>query len=206
MIKSLTKQATITMFVSLGVLTLYAGDDVREIPDKDYLKAINLRTNLLYDAALTPNIGVEMPFRQHWSVSMDFNFAWWGKTQSNRVWRLWDISMEYRRWLKPFGNGHFTEGHHIGIYMSAANYDFQFGNRGWQVHDCGFSAGMAYGYAFTINSRLRLDCWVRAGYSGAKRIRYHVVCGEKESYFRGWNNYYGPTGAGITLCWHPWNN
>ena len=59
-----------------------------------------LRTNLLYDAALVPNVGVEWFVDQHWSVAANVMYIWLKNDTRHRYWRLFSTDVEARYWLK----------------------------------------------------------------------------------------------------------
>ena len=42
------------------------------------------KTNLLYDAALVPNVGLEFYLGKGWSVCGDWMYAWWSKDAKHR--------------------------------------------------------------------------------------------------------------------------
>lgn len=199
------KSTAVALLITAATIPAPLFGDEPSAPSEETLpppRRVAIGTNLLYDALLTPNAGVEAVLTERWSLYAGIAFAWWGRTASNRVWRLWDVSAEARRWLEPTG-GALPRGHHLDAYVSVSSYDFQFGNRGWQSPGAILGVGVGYGYGFILSERLTLDCRLRLGYSGGRRIRYHVVCGQRESYRRGWSNYWGPTALSVSLCWWP---
>ena len=48
-----------------------------------------VKTNLLYDAALVPNVGLEVYLGGGWSVGGDWMYAWWSKDSKHRYWRIY---------------------------------------------------------------------------------------------------------------------
>lgn len=44
-----------------------------------------VKTNLLYDAALVPNVGLEVYLGGGWSVGGDWMYAWWSKDSSTAI-------------------------------------------------------------------------------------------------------------------------
>lgn len=41
---------------------------------------IAVKTNLLYDLALTPNLELELPIGRHWSINVEYQYGWWFAT------------------------------------------------------------------------------------------------------------------------------
>ncbi len=111
--------------------------------------------------------------------------------------------MEMRIWLGHRRRERALTGHHIGIYGSVHDYDFEFGGRGWQSPDATYGVGVAYGYSVPLNSRLNLDFGIKAGYSAGDVIRYKPQCGTYVCTGRSFRRYLGLTGLDISLVWFP---
>ncbi len=158
---------------------------------------VALRTNLIYDALLVPNIGIEYRFADRWSAAVDYMHAWWSRDAKHRYWRCYGGEATVRRY---FGDRPFA-GHHVGLYASALTYDFEFSGRGWQCDGFGFGGGFEYGYSLPVGRRLALDFSVGVGYFGSRYKEYTPV---DECYV--WlstrrQHWFGPTRAGISLVW-----
>jgi len=52
-------------------------------PDSDAV-IWSLRTNVLYDAALVPNLGFDLYLSSGWSLSVFWTYAWWSKDSRDR--------------------------------------------------------------------------------------------------------------------------
>lgn len=166
----------------------------------------SVKTNLLHDALLTPDFGIELSLARRWSLSAQGIYAWWSRPADNFYWRIRGSSLEFRYWFGRISNSRALTGHHIGIYGSIHDYDFEFGNTGYQAPDMTFGIGLSYGYSLKLNNRLNLDFSLRAGYSAGNQIKYHPECGtyvcDSHRYFK----YFGPTALEITLVWFPGRN
>ena len=162
---------------------------------------IHLSTNLLYDAALVPNVGVEYAFAPRWSAKAHGMYAWWSNDSRHRYWRLSGGSLELRRWLGSNVDAFELKGHHVGAYAGAYRYDFELGNTG-NKSDFNYSVGLSYGYSMPIGRKLSLDLGVSVGYIGGDYTKYDY---EYECYM--WiadmrRNYFGVTRAEASLVWH----
>ncbi len=60
-----------------------------------------LRTNLLYDAAAVPNLGLILPLAKGWSVSADAYYADWTNSADKRHWRIQGAELAVRKQLMP---------------------------------------------------------------------------------------------------------
>lgn len=164
-----------------------------------------LRTNLLYDAALVPNVGVEWFVDQHWSVAANVMYIWLKNDSRHRYWRLFSTDVEGRYWLKA-NDGDLRTGHHFGAYAAFYRYDFEFGSKGW-MGDANYGGGVSYGYAWRIfpkwRERFTLDLNIGLGYLGGTHKEYDPDegCYVWQRTMR--HNLFIPTKAEVTLVWYP---
>ena len=128
---------------------------------------IHLSTNMLYDAALVPNVGVEYAFGQRWSAKVNGMYAWWSDDSRHRYWRVAGGSVELRRWLGSKVNAFLLRGHHVGAYMGAYRYDFELGGTG-NMADFNYGIGGSYGYSMPIGRKLSRERGVALGNMGGK--------------------------------------
>lgn len=85
-------------------------------------QVVAVKSNVLYDATATVNLGVEVAFNKHWSLDISGNYNGWDIV-SDKSWKHWMIQPEGRYWLHEKFNGHFFGVH--GIYM---DYDISNSN------------------------------------------------------------------------------
>lgn len=162
-----------------------------------------LKTNMLYDAVLTPNIGVEFPIGERVSVEADWMYARWSKASAHKYWRIYggDLSI-YARLGKPAPGRDRFAGHFLGVYGQTVVYDFQFGDREGVLSDkWNYAAGIAYKYSFPIKRRLYIECSLGVGYMGGVYKRHRPIddCDVWLSTHR--LHWFGPTRAGVSLVW-----
>lgn len=162
-----------------------------------------VKTNLLHDALLTPDLGVEVALGRRWSVSAEGVWAWWSRDARHRYWRIYGGWAEIRFWpgSKPLERA--LTGHHAGVYGSMHSFDFEFGGKGWQSPGLACGAGVSYGYSWAVGKRLNIDVSVRAGYCGGKIIKYHPQCDTYVCTSHSRLRYLGLTGLEVTLVWFP---
>ena len=160
-----------------------------------------LKTNILYDVFLLPNIAVEWSFAKDLSVSADWMYAWCSKDSKHRYWRAYGGNLQFNYWL-----GHkkrqFT-GHHIGVYGGMITYDVEFGAKGYQGAKWNYMAGVAYGYSIPAGKRININFELGIGYLGGDYYEYDYN-DSAERYF--WQQtkkrkWVGPTKAEISLVW-----
>lgn len=157
----------------------------------------SIRTNLLYDAIIVPNVGAEYEIDDKWSLVGNVAFTWLKNDSKHRYWRYFSTDVEARRWLMKSAD---KTGHHIGAYVAAYRYDFEFGGKGNQGN-FNYGVGVSYGYALRLSNRLNLDLGIAMGYVGGRYKEYYP---EGSDYL--WRadkqrHYFGPTKAEATLVW-----
>ncbi len=169
----------------------------------DCMPRMALKTNLLHDALLTPDIGLEVGIGQQWSLSVEGVWAWWSRESSHRYWRIYGGWVEFRYWFGSRSLQRSLTGHHAGLYGSMLTYDFEFGNKGWQSPDFTYGVGISYGHSWAIGKRLNIDVSARVGYSIGKLIKYHPQCDTYVCIAHYTHRYMGLTGIEVTLVWFP---
>lgn len=170
--------------------------------DNDCLH-IAVKSNLIHDALLTPDFGVELALPRNFSVGVEGIYAWWSNDKAHRYWRIRGAWLDANYWFGAAVRRRVLTGHHIGIYGSAHDYDFEFGGKGWQSRRPTFGVGATYGYSFCLNDRMNIDLAVRVGYAGGNVTAYRPECGRYVCVDRYYKHYVGVTGLAVTLVWFP---
>lgn len=164
-----------------------------------------MRTNLLYDLALVPNIGVEWLTNDRWSVALNVMYIWARNDMRHRYWRVFSTDVEARYWLRPQPCDVRT-GHHFGLYAAFYRYDFEFGGRGW-MGDANYGGGLSYGYAVRLfpkwRERFTLDMSIGLGYLGGTHKEYIPDAGSYVWQRTMRHHLFIPTKAEATLVWYP---
>lgn len=159
-----------------------------------------LKSNLLYDALLVPNLSLEASIGSGWTLGAGGMFAWWSKDAKHRYWRIYGGDLEIRKYFGTLSKSKPLQGHHLGIYGEFLTYDFEFGAKGYQSKAT-YAAGIKYGYSHPIANRLNLDFALGIGYLHSNYKTYVPKDGcyvYQETKKRKW---LGPTQAEISLVW-----
>lgn len=182
-----------------------------------------LKTNMLFDLALTPNIELEAQLGRdsRWSIMVEDWFPWflYGKNKAgvnNRyrrpghspfrhAYELWVLGAELRYWLTPrcrYSRPTLT-GTFIGAYAAGGKYDWERHSEGDQGEFT--SLGLTVGHSWVLAPRLNLELSASAGYVSGPRHHY-----EAEPLFQdnrliwkydGRLRYWGPTKLKLSLVW-----
>jgi hypothetical protein len=168
---------------------------------------VAIKTNLLYDATATVNLGVEIGIAPKWSLDLSGNLNAWNIDEDTK-WRHWLAQPEVRYWFCDRFTRHF-----LGFHALAGQYNigglknnFKFlgtdfsqlsNNRfqGW-----GAGAGIAYGYAMILGKHWNLEFELGVGYIySAYDIFECSGCGRRVG--TDTNHYVGLTKAAINLVY-----
>lgn len=159
-----------------------------------------LKSNLLYDALLVPNLALEASIGSGWTLGAGGMLAWWSKDAKHRYWRIYGGDLEIRKYFGTLSKSKPLQGHHLGIYGDFLTYDFEFGAKGYQSKAT-YAAGIKYGYSQPIANRLNLDFALGIGYLHSNYKTYVPRDGcyvYQETKKQKW---LGPTQAEISLVW-----
>lgn len=168
-----------------------------------------IKTNLLYDALLVPNIGVEFYLGRNWSVAENWMYAWWKSDRRHNYWRIYGGDIAIRKWFGKKADEKPLTGHHLGLYGQIFTYDFEWGGKGYMGGQPGgtlwdelnYAAGVEYGYSLPIARRLNLDFTIGLGYWGGKYYEYIPLDGHYVWQTTKNRHWFGPTKAEISLVW-----
>ena len=78
---------------------------------------VAVKTNLLSDAILSPNIGVEIGLAPKWTLDVSGQMNAWTLSHDRR-WKHWAIQPEARYWLCDRFSSHF-----FGVHMHGGQYN-----------------------------------------------------------------------------------
>ena len=168
-----------------------------------------LKTNMLYDALLVPNIGVEFSLGNRWSIAADWMYGWWSRNKSHRYWRIYGGGLSLRKYFGAMAAEKPLQGHHIGINAQMLTYDFEFGGTGYMGGEPGgtlwdrmnYTIGAEYGYSLPIARRLNIDFSIAAGYMGGRYYEYIPLDGHNVWQATKNRHWVGPTKVEVSLVW-----
>lgn len=131
-----------------GISISAKGDVMQEVRKKPWY--VGVKTNMLYDAMLVPNGGLEIYLGKNWSIDAYWMYAWWKSDRVHNYWRTYGGDVELRKWLGSAARRKPLTGHHIGAYAQIVTYDFELGGRGYLADRWSYAAGVSYGYSLPV--------------------------------------------------------
>ena len=187
---------------------------------------VAVKTNLLYDATATMNLGVEFGIAPKWTIDIEGNwnpFTW----NKGRRWKTAFGQGELRYWTCNRFAGHFfalqlTGGvadvklQHLGKWFK--HYDFIDANfetfKNHRIRGGFAGAGLGYGYAWAIAEHWNLEFEIAAGYLYTRSSVYEPNGVAYPQEYQRWKldnmnqiahhetkHYVGPTKAAISLVY-----
>ena len=166
-----------------------------------------IKSNLLYDATATINLGIEAGLGEKFTFDLSANYNPF-QFADNKKWKHWLIQPEIRYWTcRKFG-GHFFAAHLLGMQYNAGNIDFAtdfLGTPFSQLRDYRFEgllvgAGVGYGYAWMLNKHWNFEVEACFGVAYTMYNKYECPkCGEQIG--SGKHVYYGPTKLAINFVY-----
>ena len=169
--------------------------------DIDKKMLVGLKTNLLYDAAVVPNLGLEFYLGKRWSLVGNWMHSWWHSDPDYFCWRTYGGDIALRRWFGKASKRKALTGHHVGLYGQMLTYDFLMGQDGILADDWNWAAGLEYGYSAHLSRRLNLDFTVGAGYHWGEYDEYIPLDGHYVWQATKRRRFIGPTKIEISLVW-----
>ena len=138
---------------------------------------VAVKTNLLYWAATTPNIGIDIAVGKHSTIGMTANYNPWTLGTDNKI-QHWFLRPEYRYWVTEKYTRLYFGVHAIGGEFEVGGFKLPFiGNRiltGLPTHYYKGSfvgAGISIGYQFYVSPHWNIE--LSAG-AGLARLSYHA--------------------------------
>ena len=166
-----------------------------------YAQKVAVKSNLLYDATATFNLGVEFGLARKWTL--DVNLNPWKFNDGMRL-RHWGVQPEVRYWFcerfrrtfiglhahyADFNVGNFPDWSFISENMKQNRYEGYL-----------YGAGISVGHAWILKKRWGIEATIGLGYARIVYDKYPCAeCGSRlKSDTR---NYFGPTKVGISLIY-----
>lgn len=161
-----------------------------------------LKTNLLFDAALMPNIEIELPIGKRWSLNGEYMFPWWRIDSDKYCLQVLSGGLEGRYWLGRRSHREVLTGHFLGLYAGGGKYDLQWKEKGYQG-EFFIAAGLSYGWAHRIARNLHLEFSIGIGLLRTDYRHYRTRDNYQTLLWQENGNYtwLGPTKVKVSFVW-----
>ncbi len=120
----------------------------------EFRGTVGIKTNLLYWATLTPNLGIDFYIGRKFSIGLEGTYSDWTLFKNNikriKKWSNWSAGGEFRYWI-----GSNTRSHFVGLHGNYIDYNLFLNKTG---HDGkAYGGGVVYGYVLPVNRRLSFE-------------------------------------------------
>lgn len=167
-----------------------------------------LKSNILSDALLNPNIAYEIGLAPRWTLDVSGEFNAWNMSHHRR-WKHWVVQPEVRYWFCDRFAGHFVGAHLLGGQYNVGGLDFDFkflGTDFSKLKDSRYQGwfgglGVAYGYDWVLSQHWNLEAEFGFGWTYTRFDRFPCAhCGTKIESDKP-HNYVGPTKVAVNLVY-----
>lgn len=175
----------------------------------------SLKTNILFDATTTPNIGVEFGVGKKNTFQMFYGLNPWefhSESKGKRIAKFWVLMPEYRWWTCTKFNGQFFGVHLMGGQFNAGNVNIPLpgffasgdniskGARDYRYEGAFAGIGVTYGWQWILSRHINVEAEIGAGYNYVWFSKFPCYeCGRK--IYNGKTNYIGITKVGLSLLY-----
>lgn len=169
---------------------------------------VAVKTNLLYDAFLNVNAGVEVGLAPRWTLDVSGNFNDWNMSHQ-RKWKHWMLQPEARYWFCDRFAGHF-----VGMHLHGGQYNVGGLKNDWKFLGTDFSklsnlryqgwfvgGGVAYGYTWILGRHWNFEAEIGVGYSYTKFDIYRCRACQRLLEENQDHHYIGVTKAALNLVY-----
>lgn len=165
---------------------------------------IATKTNLLYWATSTPNLGLELGLGKQTTLELMGGYnPWTFNKDANKKIKHWLVMPEFRYWLCERFNGHFFGLHSGYAYYNIGGVRIPFMSKSTKEHryqGWGTGVGISYGYSWIIGKRLNIEASIGLGYIYTNYDKYEcATCGDHKGNYD--KHYLGPTKAAVSLIY-----
>lgn len=190
----MTKRLFLICIVLTCVNIIHAQNEQKQLN----LPSFAIKTNALYWATTTPNLGIELGLSKKVTLDISGNYNPWNFGDNKKL-KHWLVQPELRYWLCERFNGHF-----FGLHGHYAEYNVAnikaLGLENYRYEGSLYGGGISYGYHWILNNRWSIEATVGVGYAYLDYDKYKCeTCGTKLK--EDTKNYWGPTKAGINIIY-----
>lgn len=158
-----------------------------------------LKTNVVYLATTTPNVGVELGMGRKITLDIWGAYNAWKYPEEMKL-NLYLIQPEVRYWFCRKFEGHFVGVHgHYG-HFNIGQIPFISGLKEYVLRGDLYGGGITYGYHWALGERWGMEAQIGAGYAYMKYEKLRCdLCAEPVGYYT--RSYIGPTKLGFSIIY-----
>lgn len=186
-------------------LTANSAEQHKQVQQFGQTRQLGIKTNLLYWATTTPNLGLEMAVGKKHTAQFFFGLNPWKQSGGDHSsLRHWMVMPEYRYWFNQNFDGWFLGAHALGGQYNVGGVKFPFGllkglrnhrYEGWYA-----GGGITAGKQWNLSKHWNFEASIGLGYIHTQYDKFECgTCGEKLNSAH--KNYVGPTKVALSLIY-----
>lgn len=142
--------------------------------ERDFLFA--LKTNLLFDVILIPNLELEVPIGDRYSVNAEYGQSWMKdkSTENNWCHQYKGYGIEGRYWFGDRTEMKQLTGLFGGVYLGRYKFDIQRNSNKGTQRDIDFSVGLSGGYSIPLIKHFNMEFSAAVGYVNGTSNKYSI--------------------------------
>lgn len=169
---------------------------------------VAVKTNLVSDALLNVNLGVEVALEKKWTLDLTGDFNGWTLSHDRR-WKHWLAQPEVRYWFCDRFGGHFVGAHILGGQYNIGGFNGRWNLLGTDARKLSETryqgwfagAGIVYGYAWPVRKHFNIEAVVGLGWTYTRYEQFRCAgCGKKIDSNHP-HNFVGPTKLAVNLVY-----
>lgn len=164
---------------------------------------VGIKTNALYWATVTPNLGVEVRLAPKWTLEAEVGLnPFTGKNDDNSFGKSikhFRLHPEVRYWFCEAFHRHFLGLHVPYLIYNVSDIDL-LGTENERHQGWGTGVGLSYGYSWVVGKHWNIEATVGVGYLYLESEKYPCAnCGQKIETVK--KHYVGPTQAAVSAIY-----
>lgn len=160
---------------------------------------VAVKTNLAYWAAVAANLEAEFYFAKRWSATVEGVYTSWDMNLYKKHYAVNEISPEVRYWTGR-KSGQYR-GFYIGVYGHVGQFDYMFANQTTGNTGDYYGGGISLGAYLPFTRHFGMELGLRGGFVHADYDRYYYEAPHYMYRNSKVTNYFGPTGAKVSLVY-----
>ena len=154
----------------IALVLLSAGAFAQQRDKGVYQPVFAVKTNALYWATTTPNLGFEVALSPKITLDISGNYNPWTFSDNEKL-KHWLVQPELRYWLCDRFSGHF-----LGIHAHYAEFNVggikMLGLDKYRYQGNLYGGGISYGYHWILSKRWSIEGVIGVGYAHIEYDKY----------------------------------
>lgn len=164
-----------------------------------HAQEIAVKTNVLYWALGTPNLGAEIALKEDFSLDISGNYNLVSEIGNDVGLKHYSAQAELRYWPQKNFERHFFGIQGVFSDYNVKNIGLFKTMKGVRYDGVLYGGGLTYGYHWAFGNRLGIEASATAGYFRLKYHKYQTSANNYLGEYKAW--YFGPTKVNLSFIY-----